>query len=143
MRKFLKSVKQSQLNAGTGSAAPPTGTGATRHETDDVVRSAEQSSRMADQSRQIKLAAAKKKVKYSSVHLAKCRVDVWSCVSPSGLHCRWVSFILFCFNYEPEEGVVSTRRPTSALPVVPCRLLLCRLQYRGEAGASLRPKRLA
>lgn len=46
------------------SAAPPTGRDTYRHQTDDVVRSVDQSSGMADQSRQIKLAAAKKKVKY-------------------------------------------------------------------------------
>lgn len=44
--------------------APPTGRYANRHQTDDVVRSVQPpSSSMADQSRQIKLAAAKKKVK--------------------------------------------------------------------------------
>ncbi|XP_069369573.1 golgin subfamily A member 2 isoform X3 [Paralichthys olivaceus] len=47
----------------TPSPAPPTGRGPSRHRTDDVVGSVEQSSRMADQSRQIKLAAAKKKLK--------------------------------------------------------------------------------
>lgn len=46
------------------SLAPPTGRDTNRHQTDDVVRSVDQSSSMADQSRQIKLAAAKKKVKY-------------------------------------------------------------------------------
>ncbi|XP_038589196.1 golgin subfamily A member 2 isoform X2 [Micropterus salmoides] len=45
------------------SAAPPTGRDTYRHQTDDVVRSVDQSSGMADQSRQIKLAAAKKKLK--------------------------------------------------------------------------------
>lgn len=43
--------------------APPIGRAVNRRQTDDVVRSVDQSSSMADQSRQIKLAAAKKKVK--------------------------------------------------------------------------------
>uniref|UniRef100_A0A669AY72 Golgin A2 n=2 Tax=Oreochromis niloticus TaxID=8128 RepID=A0A669AY72_ORENI len=46
------------------SSAPPTGLDAYERQADDVVRSVDhQSSRMADQSRQIKLAAAKKKLK--------------------------------------------------------------------------------
>lgn len=45
--------------------ATPTGRDTNGHQTDDVVPSVfDQSSSMADQSRQIKLAAAKKKVKY-------------------------------------------------------------------------------
>lgn len=44
--------------------APPTGGDTNEHQTDDVVWSEDQSSSMADQSRQIKLASAKKKVRH-------------------------------------------------------------------------------
>lgn len=50
--------------------APSSDPDAKRHQSDDVVRSVDQSSSMADQSRQLKLAAAKKKVKYCIVESA-------------------------------------------------------------------------
>ena len=65
--------------------APPTGRDTNRQQTDDVVRSVDQSSSMADQSRQIKLAAAKKKVKYFIIELAWYHSKHWQWLSSVGL----------------------------------------------------------
>lgn len=98
---------------------------------------------MADQSRQIKLAAAKKKVKYFTIHMAKYNGKRCYCLSSAGSRCRCL--VSFCYSYisSRSRGVVITRRPTTALSLVPPLLLLSGLQCAGEIGASSGPLLIA
>lgn len=113
-------------------AAPPTGRHSHRQQTDDVVRSVDQSSSMADQSRQIKLAAAKKKVKYVPNELASRRES-----TSRFMFLRFCVVFIFVFLKFPHGagGVVITRRPTSAPPLVSPLSLLPGLQCVGETAA--------
>lgn len=87
---------------------------------------------MADQSRQIKLAAAKKKVKYftysTQLHIAESVVPTLCtqvCVNSVFLSFRYVYFLR-------GKGVVITRRPSTALSLVRPPPLLSRLCCVGE-----------
>ena len=123
--------------------ATPTGRDTNRQQTDDVVRSVHQSSSMADQSRQIKLAAAKKKVKYFTIHPSKYSGKRWYCLSSAGSWCRCL--LSFCYSHisSRSRGVVITRRPTTALSLVPPLMLLSGLRCAGESGASPGPLLIA
>lgn len=101
-------------------------------------RSIDQSSSMADQSRQIKLAAAKKKVKlFESSRPGTLRMI---CHVSRGLVCGYTDLVsLLVVNYLRRCGVVITRRPTTVRwlmpPLSPLRLHYC----TPVAGASTRP----
>lgn len=57
---------------------------------------------------------------------------------------RCWSFISFCFsNFYVKEGVVITRRPTSARSITPALMLLWSLQCAGETGAPSGPRFIA